>query len=379
MIANEPWELQLAWQRAWQMRGCPPDALLYSIDPDHSLAEHLQRCPFCREQREAGAAAAGALQEIASRMAHLAGVAQVGGTRLSPVPGQIWSMRRELSGWGPKGRYYNPPLVLVLDCPKAMPGALRVAQLFDDPLLAGAGDLRMTDDWLVESWNTYTLAENDLDRCLTTIAAEALESVLKSEQGPFPVVVEGSHLAAFRRLELEVGAFFSMDAVARLMARRKAGLFAVLSADKQLAKTIKGSLSLRHPKLKWAAGKLTDLEAIALARLAEYEMPLAAASGARQIPVNLLHVRTEIYLEPLLAEITVWDVRREGMVIGGRILGELPAGVELYARWRRADGSLAAPVEAMVDAREGFFRLRFADFKESELREGQLHLLLGAP
>lgn len=379
MTANELWELQLAWQRAWQMRGCPPDALLFTADPDDGLAEHLKRCPFCREQREVGMASAASLRDIASRLVQSIGIPRCECIRFLPAPGQIWSLRQDLSGWGPKGRYYNPPQVLVLDCPRTAAGALRVAQLFDDSLLAGTGDVQVDKDWLAESWNTYTLALDDLDCCLATIDVEVLESVRKSEQGPFPVVAEGSHLSAFRRLELEVGAYFAMNAVARLMARREAGLFALLSADMQLSKTIKEALSARHPKLKWVAGELTDLDSMALARLPEYEMPLAAASGARQVPVNLLHVRTEIYLEPLLAEITVWDVRREGMVIGGRILGQLPAGVELYARWRRADGSLAVPVEAMVDAREGFFRLRFADVGESELREGQLHLLLGAP
>lgn len=380
MNANEPWELQLAWQRAWQVRGCPPEAVMAAAQPDDRLADHLQRCLFCRERREVGSAAVDTLQDLAARLVSGFGVPrQERGRAPSPAPGQIWSIRRELSRWGPKGRYYNPPQVLVLERLEAAPGALRVAQLFDEPLLAGAGDVSLAEDRLAESWNTYTLMEDDLDCCLATVAAELLESVRESERQAFPVVAEGSYLAAFRRLELEVGAFFAMDAVAQLMDRREAGLFAVLAADSQLAATIKESLSARYPKLRWAGGEYTALESVALARLPEYEMPLAAATGARLIPVNLLQVRTEVLLEARAAEITVWDVRQEGLVIGGRILGGLPAGVELYARWQQADGSLTAPLETMIDVREGFFRLRFAYSGESEFVEGRLHILLGAP
>jgi hypothetical protein len=379
MTTNEPWELQLAWQRAWQLRGCPPDSRLLTAEPDDRLAEHLNRCPFCREHREAGPATAAALRNIAARLAGLKCTCQAHGHRPSPAPGQIWSIRQDLAGWGPKGRYYNPPRVLVVACPESLAGALRVAQLFDEPRLAGAGDVPLAEEWLAESWNTYTLAEEDLHACLGSVSEEELDSVRRSEQEPFPTVADASHLAAFRRLELEVGAFFSMAAVARLVARQEAGLFAMLSAKNDLLQTIGKRLVARHPKLEWPDGEFNHLESVALARLPAYELPLAAATDARHVPVNLLHVRTEVFLEPRTAEITVWDVRRDGLVVGGRIVGDLPAGTELYARWQRPDGSLVAPSETMMDPAEGFFRLRFTAFAESEMPAGQLHLLLGAP
>jgi hypothetical protein len=132
--------------------------------------------------------------------------------------GQVWSIRKELEGWGPKQRYYCTPLVLIIDLPAGLEKGVTVAQVYTEGILAAAGDVWLGDDvGFAEGWNTYTLLKDDLENYWRSISEEKLALVRKVAAGPFKALERGTVLSDFRTLEVEVASFFSAQSVARLV------------------------------------------------------------------------------------------------------------------------------------------------------------------
>lgn len=368
----EPWEMRLAWQTALQTRGCPPDRLLYAEEPDELLSFHLSVCPFCsesaamsREEPEENA--------LAAEMERLA----VPPARRKPAPGQICRVAKRLGGWGPRGRYFNPPLVLVLDLPRETPGAARVAQVYDDPILAGPGDIPLGNDSFAESWNTYTLREEDLDCCSGCLDEETLRGVLDGTMVDWPAPPPGTHLEAFRRLEVEVAAFFALQAMEGLMERRDTGPLEQVRTLFPDGESLKKALSDSYPQVVWPE-LLSDVpEMLARARFPESELPLAAAEVSECIPANIAVVRADtLQFSPTLCELRTVTSREDGTIAGGRVLTSLPFRVEIYGQWQAAGRPARSCDESFIDPETGFFRLFFRDLSESDWRSGKLFLLL---
>ncbi|MBW2328574.1 MAG: hypothetical protein JRF04_02980 [Deltaproteobacteria bacterium] len=80
---------------AWQLRCCPPDAVLTGEMSDE-LKQHLQLCPFCRRER------ADPLPSVQLNLPPAAAT-----EKQQPQAGELWSLQPSLGGWGVKIRYYT--------------------------------------------------------------------------------------------------------------------------------------------------------------------------------------------------------------------------------------------------------------------------------
>jgi len=202
-LANHP-----AWQQAWRLRCCPPDHVL--VKPaDIRLREHLELCPWCRETMDLPLCLVPEMDALDP-------------PETSPLaPGQLYALNPKLAGWGPKARYYNPPIVLTVSFPDAH--SVFVCQAYGDSALAGPDDVALGPEFsgFVQPWNCYTLMREDLEMHLGTVDAPVVEMVRQRiEQNQFSPQ-PGSLLWFFRQLEVETGYFFSSRAVSQLLAKHE--------------------------------------------------------------------------------------------------------------------------------------------------------------
>lgn len=377
MTEYEPWELRLAWQEAWQVRGCPPNAILHEKERSAELERHLRSCPFCSEELEEGSPGSGSTEAFPLRSK---GVAEA----LSQVkePGQVWSVRRDLGGWGPGNRYFNPPLVMVVSRLEAPASSVRVVQVYHDLRLAGPGDVSLGEGMFAEPWNSFTLAESDLEKLWLSSPRSTLKEVQQAVQSPFTPLPEDSppSLEAFRRMEVEVSAFFAMSAVARLLG------MATDSPSHRIRSAFPDTLNLiehlerRQPSLRVAAGFSDPLESLALVQFPLYERPLAAASHENRILLNRVEWRAgALHLTQTGAELTLWKEDKGGLAIGGRLEEATEPESELFAWWL-VSGEPSQPADSLdFSPEEGFFRVYFSFPPEGKIPEGRLALLLCDP
>jgi len=208
----EKWEFKLAWELAMQKRCCPPDEILFSPDYKKEVEKHIQFCASCKEVLSDG-------QPYISNFfkQHLKSLPKEPKNKV--IPGQIWSVKSELAGWGPKNRYYDPPLVLVLKQGEDMDNAVLVSQIYDDVTFFGPGDIPLRENIVgfAESWNFYTLRRTDLERCFGVADDEVAQKVLSERDKDILPIKNTTLLYFFRNLEIEVGYFFSSIAVSSLM------------------------------------------------------------------------------------------------------------------------------------------------------------------
>jgi len=374
MSAYDAWEMRLAWQIARQMRGCPPDEQVLAQSPAPKLMEHLEICAFCRDLQRTGAAVAEGF-ELARRLPLPREVGSV-----PPVAGgQVWSLLGTLAGWGPKKLFYNPPLVLILADATGLGDAMRVSQVYDDPRLMGPGDVPLGEGLFAEAWNTYTLRRCYLDRLMATGSEEVLKAMRELEAKEVLPLDEHSYLKAFRRLELEVGAFFATRAAAELMGGREPGLVEFLGKAFPEDRTVLDRIRRSNPGITWPDGVRPLLEALALARFPDDAVPLAASSQQRIVPVNILRLHAEasgVSFSPGLAVISVWREHQDGLLVGGRVEGVFGQEVELSARLELPGGELRPAAEAFLDAASGYFRAFFPTVEATRVVESRLHLLV---
>jgi hypothetical protein len=374
MSGYDSWEVRLAWQIARQVRGCPPDKHVLKDTVGEKLTAHLEMCEFCKDFRLSRPAT----EAMVAVVKHLKQYSDLP-LGESPEKGQIWSVKESLAGWGPRKLFYNPPLVLVLATNRELGGAVRVAQVYDDPRLVGPGDVLLDDDLFAESWNTYTLRESCLERLVAVVSPDMVATVVALEDEVFPSLDKHSPLKAFRRLELEVGAFFSMAAVSELLAHShlsiKDRILTRFGDEGSVINKIRGT----QPRILWPYKPLPMVDALALARLPEDELPLAAAGEEKILSVNVLHVHLEegeLFLRASLASISVWREDEKGFHVGGRIEESLREEAELSARFEFPDGSLIEAKTAFVDAETGYFGALFADFNSDRMRDSRLALVV---
>ncbi len=208
-----------AWQQAWRLRCCPPEQLL-TTPPDVRLQEHLALCPWCRASMDLPPCplpvplAANAPSPIA------------------PLPGQVYAIHSRLAGWGPKGRYYNPPLVLILSLPDER--SVFVSQIYGDEDLAGHDDVPLGNALrgFAQPWNCYTLMRDDLGMRLGEVDAGITETVLQRADWVESPVQPGSLLWFFRQMEVETGFFFAQLATERLLTIYEHSVCALLRYEK---------------------------------------------------------------------------------------------------------------------------------------------------
>lgn len=397
MNAYEVWEIRQAWQIALQARTCPPWSVLVSDAVETSLTEHLKRCPFCAEELEHKVAGE-VLHEIDRNYFAASQQTELAATRREPDqvldapsifesrptrahPGELWSLKKNLAGWGPGARYYNVPMVLVLEVPANLDGGVQVVQVYDDQVLRGPGDVALDPedpDLFAESWNTYTLRNEDLAVFVSTVQPDIFEQVRTAASG---AKIENEHgdspLCAFRRLEIEVGAFFSIQAVSELMARRENDVFTLLEERFPDWASLRTELSEKYPRMSLPLKAPSVLEGLLQSHLPADDVAQAAATISRLQQVNVVWLKDdEIRIETGLAEIFQWDVLEDGLVLGGRMVGQIPDRIVLHAMWEKPDGSMQAPAESQVNER-GLFRIRFTSLDSVQVKRGRLLAVIG--
>ncbi len=194
-----------AWQQAWRMRCCPPDTVLAG-EMTGELEQHLEICPACRRAR------ADSLPEIKLNFP-----SESSAQKRVPQVGELWSITKKTAGWGPKYRYYSPPVVLITAMVDDK--AVNVIQIFGDPTLAGPDDILLDNNsiGLVEVWNRYTLKSDILENCLGKVSTDLVHRIEKTPEQHHPAPSPGSLLWFFRQMEVETGWFFAEQSLADLL------------------------------------------------------------------------------------------------------------------------------------------------------------------
>ncbi len=263
-----------SWHQAWRSRCCPPDHLLTGpATPE--LDNHLDICPLCRRDRA---------DNLPSISLDIAGV---GLPAASLQPGELCSFVPGLAGWGPKSRYFTPPVVLILA--RVDEHAVQVAQTCGYPALAANDDILLDNDLIgfVEPWNRYTMNVHHLGPCLGRVTDALLDTVdaltlpiTDSNFSPVP----GSLLWFFRNMEVETGYFFAAQSVSTLPGIQDEPLQLV---DPVALKEDLKRLPLVVPEL--SAGLFSE-DMLAAVKSADDLFPLAAADAvhAEDVRVDVL-------------------------------------------------------------------------------------------
>lgn len=255
------------------MRCCPPDNLLYGEDTKE-LREHLQVCPWCREER------AGSMDNPVFPVLQRKEVEK---RRDVPEPGQLWSLKPDLGSWGPKKRYYFPPLVVIAE---VFANSVAVLQSCGDMSLAGMDDLPFQTDLIgfSQPWNRYTLRIDDLDICYGLVADALDKELLSFERMKEQSVETGSLLWFFRQMEVETGYFFAAQAIPQLLSEHEntqdeitVDILEPLQGDLKKMKTQLLDLGLVLPHLPSSEASAIDL--LLSVQPSDDLLPLAAADS----------------------------------------------------------------------------------------------------
>lgn len=349
----------IAWKKALMLRGCPPADVLFGAQQKH-LRAHLDLCPMCQVHLAMDANEREGWNTLSRSFSPMK-------LPEPPIkPGQIWRIRRELAGWGPKNRYCNPPLVLLL---KLLDKNLAlVAQVFPGDAFLSDEDVTLPGLGFAQPWNTYALRLDDLEyfRGETT---EVASVVLKRSQKSFADVAETSHLFLFRTLELEIGAFFARQSLARVLD---------LTPRQLLGSMTSGDIRRALMSKNQAISLNEDVPA--LLQLAFYAREDTAygmaASSQRTRAVNYA-VLDPLGMEIRQATITFSSVRYvDGvLILGGRINADFARALEMFAWWDTQERVIDAATADISD--DGlYFNLRFVGLNEREFHFGRLMALL---
>jgi hypothetical protein len=361
---TEPWLLKLAWQTALQTRTCPPDNILSTRDD--FTRKHIQACVFCQERLE-HKHESGAWQEIGRHLPS----PLLKSEKKSPLPGEVWSIDPALAGWGPKNRFYNPPLVLVLEQGRESNHVL-VCQLYWDTELLGPDDIYISDEiGFAEAWNTYSFCADDLDKCLGKVPDDELESIRLARNKDLESIETDSVLYYFRELELEVGSFFAQKSIQKLLRDHSWQDVSSMSVEELLV-----SLKLTYPHIAFPEQINDPRQVLALARFSSEQQALAAADG-NQIQVNYVILTSSgLELGQTLVQITYQKYTEDGLFVAGRLDPDLEHADNIYAWWDSAGHGLVPADEQDLEPGREFFRVFFRHLDKKLLLKGRLVLLI---
>ncbi len=306
--------LSLPWLRLWRRRCCPPEQVLHG-PAGKALREHVAQCPWCRQDQARGASGF-------SPPPVPLGLATIP----PPQPGQLWSIAGALAGWGAKGRYYNPPLVLIV---ATFPEAVTVVQTCGEPDFAATDDLLFPAgvQGFAQPWNRYTLRREDLGFPFGQFFAQLPPALLDPAQYQAIQLTPGSLLWFFRQLEVESGYFFARQAVTALMTAQEAqrtrdgAPLAQLQAieSQTLRQQLTGLGLLLPADLPAECDALTLL---ALARPADDALPFAAADADTPVEyaINLFLRNGDVAaVRPLAMHIDSWVPDDALLYVSGRL------------------------------------------------------------
>ena len=357
-----------AWKKALIVRGCPPADILFGPG-DESLRAHLDVCPACRDSLAMEAderAQWAALADVLTTEPLSA--PQSMDTDYAPAPGQIWRIRRALAGWGPKYRYHNPPLVLILDLLDN--DLARVAQIYPGDDFLTDDDISLPGLGFAQPWNVYSLAVNDLE----TFRGQAPDSVPEARarsRGTFADLDEAAPLFWLRTMELDLGAHFAGQSLVGVLETPERDTMPVpLSAMPFDA--LCRALERKGQKVRLESGN----PLLGLARYNQEDVAWGlAASGERAQTVNYA-LLDDVGLEIRQASIVFSTISfLEGMLtVAGEIRMESVRTEEIFAWWD-AQGRMVWPIASDISDDGRYFNLRFAGVEDREFHVGRLVVL----
>jgi hypothetical protein len=353
---------------ARRFRTCPPPSVLNDPAHEDAVQEHIARCPDCELDALTGEEPETVWSEFLSDL-QASRPPDLFPDPPPLSPGQFRSISSKMAHWA-DGRYFSPPLLLVLDLPDSPDGFVRALQTYHEPGLAGPGDLILENhrtgrgDLFVETWNPLHVSRDELGPAFGAVDAEALDAVRAMETDPAArpawapptrPLQDNDPRLAFRRLEREVAEFFAAPVLVPHVGH------GLLRLAHQTVRALRRALDSAIPELRWPEGP-ADLNAL-LAVVQSGPRPLAAADaspGKTQANLVILRDNQLSAFRPVPVE-SAEPVWMDGdLSFSGRVL-ELPER-------GRSSGILAflkrphfsqAPAAADWDAAEGRFYVEF--------------------
>lgn len=370
-------EYDAAWLQAWQTRSCPPGEILFG-EKTVELTDHLELCPACRDLL---ATTEDQDLQLNRRFGSML-KSMFEPKEAEPASGQVWSLNKNLEGWGPKFRYFSSPLVLVLE--KIDDAAIRVAQIHEIALFREQDDVRLGDNFAgyAEKWNTYTLRKSDLARCWGRVADEVVRQVLGPLKKNRNQPETASLLVLFRRLEIETGFFFSSRAVGSLMRmyEKQAEIVDIFQREP----TPETEKALLDSHFTPPDHKVVSIQEYLLrSRLKDERLPLAAAGVELYAGGPLLTIsennRECITTTSCRYNFPDYDPGDHSMTVEGSF-DELPPDIneELVAfAWLLPDNNLIAADDIWFDLSDKRFHVLFAGIPSlADAEQGQLRFCL---
>lgn len=362
-----------AWQRMFVLRSCPPDRDFLDPQQTEQVEAHVRACPWCRKRQETMydmqdfQQAGDVLREYLARQ-----------SSQSPSPGQIWTVSSQLGGWDEQGQYMNPPSVLVLYTFDDPAPGVRVAQVCPEQDLIGERDVLLSSGLgFAQGWNTYALAAEDLEYLIAEVPPKLVEAVLDVEDSEAVPVDENSTLHFFRTLELELGSFFALKSLAKLLPEEDEFPLTIpfpFDSTQEVRKALQQS----HPDILIPVDIQNPILMAAKSRLPADELPLAAESGKTpfEIIAHALHIRTgRLELEPLRVQLQNPAQTAQGIVFGGKLedLDEEPEA--LLAWWEGSAEAIVQAEESEAAGESRMFRISFTKDQAVDPDSGRLIIL----
>ncbi len=335
-----------AWKRAWRMRCCPPDAVLYASEDAGMLEAHLEICPWCRADQTDGLP-----------VPSFAALCPVESTKVLPGTGELWLIKTTLGGWGEKARYFNGPVVLVIeDSDEKM---VNVLQIYDDDYFKGSDDVPLGNDLVnepgnelagfAEPWNRYSLCKDDLVLKLGEVTRDVLETCKAATKAPSVDIEQGSLLWFFRNMEVETGFYFAQQSIAKVMKSmqedrkdNKIAWFNTVSQSQLL-------LQLQHLKLQCKEplpADVSPLDVLAYCSLPDDRLPLAAADTTKTgfAIVFVLGAGSLESYSTCTFKLHQTDVEENSLLVSGTLPEEAVDFDEFHCWWK-TDGEMISPVQ----------------------------------
>ncbi len=388
---QEALKRRLALEEAYRVRGCPPASVLFDDPPSEPLRRHLDTCPWCREDRDALVALTPRILPSLAASLESAPAGQDG----PPAVGDIRRILESYGGWGPCGRHYNAPLVLLVDAVKGRDDAFRAAQVHDFAALKGPGDVALFPGIFAESWNMYAVGSRHLGPLVRRVdhdivgrirrnASRLLGLVRSSDQTtleserPFPQDLKTLHRKAFQRVEKETAGFFASRILRDLAQHAARGRLRKTLTDlfpdpKALEEALETRLTFPDDPDEDTCVRLL------LASWNPLALPMAASGGKRGLFIKrILLSPPRPVVDPVWAELTVFEETDKGFIVAGKISEIVEESAEILALWRIPSGPAVA-WEALIDPSTGFFRLLFPEVTRKSARVENLEVLVGGP
>jgi len=358
---------------ARQYRTCPPPDIAGDPRYRQLVMEHFGLCPYCSfEMNELTATWGEMIAKIEGKVFQRSSCIGDG----PPVPGELRPVHSSLASWR-DGFYYSTPLVLVVYSPRAISDDLTVMQTYPDPMLAGEGDLILTDDQtgvgelFVETWHRYTLKAAHLGPAISWVSSTILTAIEAMIHDPrhlpewapltLPMVEEDPRIY-FRKIEVEVGFTFASQSAAALIAELEVGGLPDLFSSPQ---TLMNALKRQVPGIRWLRSQSDPMALIASAQCPDAYYARAAAGDAQEwIWANMVILR-ESGLEsfqPVQVQIFTRHQAPEGLNFGGKI-HDLPEGlaeVSIHCFLEMENGDLNPSDHLDWDAGNRYFFTSFS-------------------